>query len=76
MARHFEASAKKQNWMIDARALAWTLDSIDEDHEMEQFAAGISGFFVSKAVEQPADMLVSISESSTLHPAGKISRNL
>ena len=65
MTRHFEASAKKHNWMIGARALAWTLDSLDEDHELEQFAAGIPGLFVSKAVEQPADMLVSISESST-----------
>jgi hypothetical protein len=41
MARHFEASAKRQNWTMDARALAWTLDALDEDHELEQFAAGI-----------------------------------
>jgi hypothetical protein len=68
MVRHFEASAKKQNWTMDARALAWTLDSLDEDHELEQFAAGIPGLFVSNAVEQPADMLASISEHSTLHP--------
>jgi hypothetical protein len=66
--RHFEASAKRQNWIMDARAFAWTLDSSDEDHELEQFAAGILGLFVSKAVEQPAEMLASISESSTLHP--------
>jgi hypothetical protein len=68
MDRHFEASAKRQNWMMDARALAWTLDSVDEDHELEQFAAGIPGLFVSKAVEQPEGMLASISESSNLHP--------
>jgi hypothetical protein len=37
-------------------ALAWTSDSLDEDNELEQFAAGIPGLFVSKAVEQPADM--------------------
>lgn len=67
MARHFDASAKRQNWTMDARALAWTLDALDEDHELEQFAAGIPGFFVSKAVEQPAGMLASISESTTLH---------
>ena len=68
MARHFEASAKKQNWTMDARALAWTLDALDEDHELEQFAAGLPGLFVSKAVEQPAGMLASILESTTLHP--------
>ena len=68
MVRHFEASAKRQNWTMDARALAWTLDALDEDHELEQFAAGIPGLFVSKAVEQPAGMLASISESTTLHP--------
>lgn len=68
MVRHFEASAKRQHWKMDARALAWTLDSLDEDHELEQFAAGIPGLFVSKAVEQPAGMLSSISESTTLHP--------
>ncbi len=68
MALHFKASAKRQNWTMDARALAWTLDALDEDHELEQFAAGIPGLFVSKAVEQPVGMLASISESTTLHP--------
>lgn len=68
MVCHFEASAKRQNWTMDARALAWTLDALDEDHDLEQFAAGIPGLFVSKAVEQPAGMLASISETTTLHP--------
>jgi len=67
MVRQFEASATRQDWTVDARALAWTLDALDEDHELEQFAAGIPGLFVSKAVEQPARMLDSISESATLH---------
>lgn len=67
MVRQFEASAKRQDWTVDARAFAWTLDALDEDHELEQFAAGIPGLFVSKAVEQPARMLASISESATLH---------
>ena len=77
MVRHFEASAKRQNWTMDARALAWTLDALDEDHELEQFAAGIPGLFISKAVEQPASMLASISESTILHPnLGKDIQNL
>ena len=29
---------------IDGRALIWTYESLDEDHELEQFFAGISGF--------------------------------
>ena len=68
MVSHFEASAKRQHWKVDAWALAWTLDTLDEDHELEQFAAGIPGLFVSKAMEQPAGILASISESTTLHP--------
>jgi hypothetical protein len=70
MDRHREASAKKQHWTIGARALGWTLDSLDldEDHELEKFAGGRPGLFFSKPVEQPADMLAHIFESSTLHP--------
>ena len=67
MVRHFEASAK-QNWTIDARALTWTLDSLGEDHGLEQFAAGIPSLFLSKAVEQPVDMPASVYGSSTLYP--------
>ncbi|KAI0265795.1 hypothetical protein BC834DRAFT_843290 [Gloeopeniophorella convolvens] len=29
---------------IDSRALLWTFESLDEDHEVEQFFAGIAGF--------------------------------
>ena len=46
MVHHFEASAKKQDWTIDARALTWTLDSLGEDHRLEQIAAGMLGLFV------------------------------
>ena len=44
---------------------------------MEQFAAEIPGLFVSKAVEQTAGMLASISESTTLiQTSEKTYRNL
>ncbi|KAI0301073.1 hypothetical protein B0F90DRAFT_1817351 [Multifurca ochricompacta] len=66
--RYFEASAKKQHWIIDARALTWTLDFLDLNHELEQFTVGIPGLFLSKAVEQPEERLACISESSTPHP--------
>ncbi|KAI0039216.1 hypothetical protein FA95DRAFT_1567283 [Auriscalpium vulgare] len=35
---------------IDYRALSWTLESLDEDHEAEQFIAGIPGFLRSEHV--------------------------
>ncbi|KAI0289033.1 hypothetical protein B0F90DRAFT_1729313 [Multifurca ochricompacta] len=31
----------------------WTLESSDEDHELEQFFAGIPGFFRSRVVKNP-----------------------
>jgi hypothetical protein len=30
---------------IDGRILKWTFDAVDDDHEWEQFFAGIPGFF-------------------------------
>ncbi|KAI0267777.1 hypothetical protein BC834DRAFT_58233 [Gloeopeniophorella convolvens] len=42
---------------IDSRALASTYDSLEEDHEMEQFLAGIPGFLNSTAVNEPKVVL-------------------
>ncbi|KAI0267084.1 hypothetical protein BC834DRAFT_1040890 [Gloeopeniophorella convolvens] len=68
IARHFKASAKNRHWTIDARAFAWTLDLLDEDHELEQFAAGIPGLFRSQVVTRPKEMLAQITQHSILHP--------
>ncbi|KAI0245969.1 hypothetical protein BJV78DRAFT_1258700 [Lactifluus subvellereus] len=38
---------------MDARALAWTLDALDEDHELEQFIAAIPGYYRSSTVQPP-----------------------
>jgi hypothetical protein len=38
---------------IDYRALSWTFDSLDQDHELEQFFEGVPGFCTSNAVENP-----------------------
>ena len=38
---------------IDTRAFLWTFDSLDEDHELERFFAGLPGFRSSKVVEDP-----------------------
>ncbi|KAI0293698.1 hypothetical protein B0F90DRAFT_1387534 [Multifurca ochricompacta] len=35
---------------IDGRALIWTLESLDEDHELEQFFASIPGFCSSSLI--------------------------
>jgi hypothetical protein len=38
---------------IDTRAFLWTFDSLDEDHELERFFAGLPGFRSSKVVKDP-----------------------
>ncbi|KAF8261751.1 hypothetical protein EI94DRAFT_762847 [Lactarius quietus] len=38
---------------IDTRAFLWTFDSLDEDHELERFFAGLPGFCSSKMVKDP-----------------------
>jgi len=51
----------------DARALGWTLDRLDEEGELVQFAAGIPGFSHSTEVEESASVLEMIPMSSQLH---------
>ncbi|KAI0295646.1 hypothetical protein B0F90DRAFT_1143543 [Multifurca ochricompacta] len=48
-----EKTALNLSSEIDGRALMWTLESSDEDHELEQFFAGIPGFFQSTVVKNP-----------------------
>ena len=38
---------------IDTRAFMWTLDCLDEDHELESFFSGLPGFRSSKVVDDP-----------------------
>jgi hypothetical protein len=38
---------------IDARTFIWTLDSLDEDHELERFFSGLPSFRSSKVVNDP-----------------------
>jgi hypothetical protein len=42
---------------MDARALSWTLDALDEDHELEQFVAAIPGYYRSTIVRPPEETL-------------------
>jgi hypothetical protein len=49
------------------RALGWTLDRLDEEGEMVQFAAGIPGFSRSIGVKDAVSILDEAPRCSTLH---------
>ena len=38
---------------LDTRALMWTFDRLDEDHELVRFFSGLPGFHTSKVVKEP-----------------------
>jgi hypothetical protein len=50
-----------------ARALGWTLDKMDEEGEVVEFAAGIPGFLHSIGVKDAMSVLEEAPKCSTLH---------
>jgi len=57
MEKEFEEIALEAPSRIDGRALMWTCESLDEDHELERFFSGIPGFCNSKEVDNsPASL--------------------
>ena len=38
---------------LDTRALMWTFERLDEDHELVRFFSGLPGFHTSKVVKEP-----------------------
>ena len=48
-----EETAQEVPPAIGSRILAWTLESLDEDHELERFFAGIPSFCGSTVVDDP-----------------------
>ncbi|KAN0139070.1 hypothetical protein V8E53_003072 [Lactarius tabidus] len=48
-----EDTALKSPAELDARSFMWTFDCLDEDHELERFFSGLSGFRSSKVVRDP-----------------------
>ena len=60
MEKEFEETALKAPSEIDGRTIMWTYESLDEDHELEQFFAGIPGFCSSKVVDNPQSSLSSL----------------
>jgi len=55
--KEFEETALEAPSEIDGRALMWTYEALDEDHELEQFFAGLPGFCGSKVVDNPQPSL-------------------
>ncbi|KAN0137270.1 hypothetical protein V8E53_004715 [Lactarius tabidus] len=58
LGKSIELSATGAPPTVDARALEWTLTALDEDKEIEDFAARIPGFFDSHAVPDPASAIL------------------
>ncbi len=58
MEKRAEETAQESPSEIDSgAALMWTLDSLDEDHELERFFFGLPGFRSSKVVDDPLPTL-------------------
>jgi hypothetical protein len=53
MQKTAEETALKSPSGIDTRAFIWTFEILDEDHELERFFAGLSGFRSSHVVKDP-----------------------
>ena len=53
MRKTVEETALNSPSEIDARALLWTFDYLDEDHKLEHFFSGIPGFRSSNVVKDP-----------------------
>jgi hypothetical protein len=60
-------SAARPDSQRDARALGWTLDRLDEEGELVQFAAGIPGFSHSTEVKESVSILEKTPMSSQRH---------
>ena len=55
-----EGSALRLSSDIDVRGLSWTFNSLEEDHELEEFLAGIPGFLSSHEITNPGNALTDL----------------
>jgi hypothetical protein len=55
-----EGSALRLSSDIDVRGLSWTFNSLEEDHELEEFLAGIPGFLSSNEITNPGNALTDL----------------
>ena len=64
IAKAAEETARKLSSEIDWRVLIWTLESLDEEHELERFFSCLPGFWNSRVVNsRPVDSIRQDSES-------------
>ncbi|KAI0296126.1 hypothetical protein B0F90DRAFT_1747471 [Multifurca ochricompacta] len=66
MAKVVEATARKPSSEIDNRALMWTFESLDEDHELERFFSSIPGFCSSTVVNDPLGTIIKPNQDKLL----------
>jgi hypothetical protein len=52
-----EKLAETRSSTLDVGAVSWLLNSLNQDQELEQFLASLPGFYRSKRVEDPAQIL-------------------
>lgn len=52
-----EKLAETRSPTLDVRVVSWLLNSLGQDQELEQFLAGIPGFYRSNRVEDPTQIL-------------------
>ena len=57
MQKRAEETALNSPSEIDTRAVMWTFDCLDEDHELERFFSGLPGLRSSKVVKDPLPSL-------------------
>ena len=61
-----QETARSPSSEVDGRVLTWTLDSLDEDQELERFFSSIPGFCSSTVVADPLDTFIRPNESKLL----------
>lgn len=64
MTKSAEETAQMLTSDIDGRALLWTFESLDEDHELERFFAAIPSFCNSKAFDDPLGRFIEPNDKS------------
>jgi hypothetical protein len=69
-------AALKSDGSIDTRALGWTLDRLDKEGELLQFADGIPGFSRSTEVKDAVTILKNSPKQSDLHPRHSLYRHV
>ncbi|KAI0253392.1 hypothetical protein BJV78DRAFT_207892 [Lactifluus subvellereus] len=66
MEKTTEKSALNLPSDIDCRALMWTFDRLEEDHELERFFRGIPGLFSSRVIKDLGDAFIKPNEKKLL----------